>query len=69
MTMRKVESSAIEALGYDAESQTLHAQFRSSGEMYLYPNVSEREYQALLAAPSIGGHFAKHIRNKGEKAA
>lgn len=64
INMEPVESSNIKAIGYDPDSQTLHVEFKSGGK-YEYSDVSAEEHQKFIGAPSVGSHFAKHIRAKG----
>ena len=52
-------SSQIAAIGYDAD--ILFVQFRRGG-LYTYDQVTPQEYQALMAATSLGGYFAKAIK-------
>ena len=59
--MEPVQSSNISFLGLDAETGKLRVQF-STGVTYEYPDVPQAEYDALVAAPSIGSHFAKYIK-------
>jgi hypothetical protein len=61
MTLTPVQSSSINAIGYDADTRALHVEF-SSGQTYHYPDVDPEAHQALVNAPSVGSHFAKHIR-------
>lgn len=61
MEMKPVKSSTLKEVGYDAQSKTLAVTFKNGGT-YHYPNVPEHEHARLLAAPSLGGHFAQHIR-------
>lgn len=57
------ESSAIEALGHDPESDTLRVRFRSGGT-YDYAGVSAEKAQALAESDSAGKHFHLHVRDK-----
>lgn len=61
MKMQAVDSSNIDAVGYDAETETLHVKFRS-GDIWEYDRVPEREYDRFMAAPSLGKYFNKDIR-------
>ena len=61
MKIKPVQSSSINAIGYEPESKTLHVEF-SSGRAYHYKGVEPEEHEALVNAPSIGAHFSKHIR-------
>jgi hypothetical protein len=65
MKMREVgDSTAIEAVGHDADSKTLHVRFRS-GKTYAYPEVSPEAHSRFMSAESMGAHFSKHIRPLG----
>lgn len=58
-----VDSSAVEAVGYDADERELYVCFRgSSGGTYVYADVSHDEYRTLLDAESIGGYVNKEIK-------
>lgn len=61
--LKPVTSSNLKAVGYDAATRTLGVQF-ASGTRYDYTDVPPEAHQALMAADSIGSHFAKHIRPK-----
>lgn len=61
MQMEPVESSAITAVGYEPKSKLLAVQF-TNGDTYHYQNVPQHVHEELMSAPSIGGHFHKHIR-------
>jgi hypothetical protein len=59
--LQPVESSNVEAVGYDAESSTLAVRFKSGG-LYHYKNVAPEAHAALMDADSIGSHIARVIR-------
>lgn len=61
MTRLAVSSSSIKSIG--REDGVLEIEFKD-GRLYQYPGVSDAEFQALIAAPSIGKHFHQHIRGK-----
>ncbi len=61
MKMQTVSSSNISAIGYDLDAKTLTVQFKS-GAAWRYGKVSAKDAAKLLAADSIGRHFAAHIR-------
>jgi hypothetical protein len=63
MTLQPITSSSISAIGYDADEELLRVEF-NSGHTYDYKGVTADEHKALLAADSVGGYFAKHIRAK-----
>lgn len=56
MELHSVESSMIQAFGYDAEAQTLLVIF-NSGKTYRYFRVPPNVYQELLTSPSKGGYM------------
>lgn len=66
--LKDCESSNVKAHGYDAATQTLAIRF-AGGAVWHYAGVPFETYSSLLVAPSIGGFFAKSIRNnfRGEQ--
>ena len=56
-----VNSSNVAEVGYDDVSQTLEILFRNSG-LYQYFEVPRREYEALMAAPSLGEYLNRNIK-------
>ena len=63
MQYEPVDSSAINALGYDPQTQTLGVRFQSGTE-YHYAGVTPEAFAALKGAKSIGQHFAHAVREK-----
>lgn len=59
---QKVKSSNIEAVML--EGGELHVRF-IGGVEWKYPGVSQKDYDALLAAKSVGGHFYQHVKPLG----
>jgi hypothetical protein len=59
--MHPVDSSAIEAVGYEEARRELYVRFVSH-ETYAYPGADKSLYQDFLAAPSKGRYFAERIR-------
>lgn len=66
IAMTPVESSLIEKVGYDAESQTLAIQMHNSSDTYLYQGVSSAIYESFLAAESKGSFYVKNIKGQFE---
>ena len=62
--MRFVESSSIEAVGYDAEPGRLYVKFRESGETYVYYGVEARLFNDFIQADSKGQYFNSFIRDR-----
>jgi hypothetical protein len=57
-----VQSSNIEAIGYDETSQELHVRFLKSGKTYVYPGVPQDIFAAFSTASSQGTFFGQFIR-------
>jgi hypothetical protein len=63
MEMIPVDSSAIEAIGYDPASRRMSIRFKE-GRTYDFCGVPRQVYKALLAAESKGTYYAEHIRGR-----
>jgi hypothetical protein len=61
MKMINVDSSNIEAIGYDENSSTLQVEFKNGG-MYQYFDVPEEVFIGLRDADSVGGYLAARIK-------
>jgi len=61
MKLTPVESSHIEAIGY--EDSVLTISFLN-GSIYEYYDVPERVFRELMAAPSKGIYLKEHIKKK-----
>jgi hypothetical protein len=59
--MQYVESSNIEAVGYDEKAKELHVLFRS-GATYVYHAVPSELHQELMSAPSKGSFLNRAIK-------
>jgi lysyl-tRNA synthetase class 2 len=62
--MPYLQSSALLAVSYDESRQALRATFRDSGRTYIYEDVPQDLYDALLFAESAGTFFNTHIRDR-----
>ena len=62
--MQYIDSSNIEAIGYDPDTQELHVLFLKSGETYVYYNVEDWVFQELLQADSKGAYLNASIKNR-----
>ncbi len=56
-----VDSSNIEAIGYDDETQELHVQFLSSG-YYIYSEVPRGVFDDLMNAASKGSFLNREVK-------
>jgi len=59
--MHFVDSSNIEAIGYDPASQELHVRFLNNTE-YVYHGVPQEVFDELMASPSKGSFLNRVIR-------
>jgi hypothetical protein len=71
ITLHPVESSQINAIGHDAETNTLAIQFKSwkgdVGATYHYANFTAEDFAAFKGAESLGKHFGKSIKPFADK--
>jgi hypothetical protein len=58
--MTQVESSMIDAVGYDAKTRILEVLF-NSGKIYGYEDVPPKVYKGLMAADSKGRYMLAEI--------
>ena len=61
--MHYVDSTNIEAIGYDEAQHELHVRFLKSGDTYVYSNVEAWVWDEFLRADSKGKYFGQHIKN------
>lgn len=61
MIRQPVQSSSIKSIGHDPRTNTLEVEFPGN-RVYSYADVNVDEYTALMAAGSIGSHFANIIK-------
>jgi hypothetical protein len=60
--MPLLNSDALLAVRYDAKRHVLRATFRDNRRTYIYEDVTQDEYDALLTAESQGAWFNTHIK-------
>ena len=61
MRRKRVSSSSIASIGYDADTETLVVEF-VTGRVYRYLGVDEEVHEAFMSAPSKGTFFNEQIR-------
>lgn len=61
MEMMPVNSSNIDSIGYDENTQTLRVRFLN-GSLYEYRNVPLMEFEQLKQAPSKGSYLNRNIK-------
>jgi hypothetical protein len=59
-----VDSSNIEAIGYDSATRELHVRFLKSGETYVYYEVEDWMFEDFQRADSKGVFFNTNIKDK-----
>jgi len=62
--MHFVDSSNVEAIGYDAEMQELHVRFMKSGATYVYYDVEDWVFQEFMQADSKGIYLNTNIKDR-----
>lgn len=62
MRRQTVHSSNLVSIGYDANSEILEVEYRTS--IYQYYDVPESDYIGLMSDASKGRYLSKHIKNK-----
>ena len=60
MAIKKVDSSMIYAVDYDAKTQTLEVAFKRNG-VFVYTGVPAVEYRRLMRSDSIGSYMRSCI--------
>lgn len=60
-SMIYVDSSNVEAVGYDETEMQLHVQFLS-GSLYVYFDVPKEVFDDFMAAPSKGSFLNRVIK-------
>ena len=64
LEMHYVDSSNIEAIGYDPTTQELHVRFLKSGESYVYYSVEEWVFNEFMQADSKGIYLNTNIKGQ-----
>lgn len=59
--MQMVDSSNVEAVGYDAENSAIYVRFLS-GDTYVYAGVDQGTFEQLLTADSVGSYLNREIK-------
>jgi hypothetical protein len=59
--MHMVDSSNVEAVGYDAENAAIHVRFLG-GDTYVYSGADQGTFEELLSADSVGSYLNRVIK-------
>lgn len=58
-------STNIRAIGHDPKRNVMAVQFHGDPpRTYHYEGVTTSDHLAMLASPSVGGHFVAHIKGR-----
>ena len=63
MEMIRVVSRAMNAIGYNSETQQMKIEFKQ-GDAYTFCRVPPRVFDGLRSAASKGSYYDAHIRDK-----
>jgi hypothetical protein len=63
MEMTPVESSNVESVGYDADSEELHVQFKGGG-LYRYEGVPQETHTDMMGSDSIGKFIDQSVKGQ-----
>ena len=63
MERKKVSSSQVRSIGYDAGSQTLEVEL-TDGSIWQYTRVPTEVHRRLMAAPSIVSYYRDNIEEE-----
>jgi hypothetical protein len=64
MRRAPVDSTSIASIGYAPLRRELEIEFRQSGEVYRYSEVSAEEYEEFMKAESKGAHLNQIFKAK-----
>lgn len=63
ITLTPVDSSQVNAVGYDAQTKTLAVQFKHGAQaIYHYPGVEPETHAAFVGAESPGKFFRDNLK-------
>ena len=62
--MSSVDSSNVEAIGYDPDNRELHVRFLKSGATYVYYDAQEWVFREFMQADSKGTYLNTSIKGR-----
>lgn len=65
MDMQDIESSNLQSVGHDPETDTLHIRFKD-GSLYEYTGVPAEIHEELMNSGSPGKYVAETLKGKYE---
>ncbi|HEY7759746.1 MAG TPA: KTSC domain-containing protein [Burkholderiales bacterium] len=63
MDRKKVNSSGIRSIGYEASSQTLEVEL-ADGSIWQYSKVPSEVHRRLMAAPSMVSYYRDNVEEE-----
>ena len=60
------KSSQTKKIAFDQKKNLMYVTFKSNGSTYVYSPVTEKQFEELRNAPSIGSHLHKNFNKKTE---
>ena len=64
--IERIQSSSVDAIGYDPSGGKLYVRFIGSGHAYVYRGVPEAVYRSLMCAESKGRFVNQRIKGAYE---
>ena len=62
-----MDSESIASIGYAPQRRVLEIEFRESGDVYRYFDVSAEEHAEFMAVPSKGTYLNQVFKTKGHR--
>ncbi len=59
------DSGTIASIGYDPTWKMLEIEFKETSDVYLYFEVPQSEYEALISAPPKGTYLNQQFKKAG----
>ncbi|HWD90069.1 MAG TPA: KTSC domain-containing protein [Mucilaginibacter sp.] len=64
MKRHRVNSTALQSVGYDPERKVLELEFRDNGAVWQYFKLPPAVYDKFIHAESLGNYFVTRIKGK-----
>jgi hypothetical protein len=64
MHRQQVQSTALQSIGYDAQTHTLELEFRDNGGVWQYFNFTPAMLKKFVGSESLGNFFVTRIKGK-----
>jgi hypothetical protein len=64
MQLTPVQSSNLDAVGYDNLQHILFVRFKGKATVYAYQGVPPETHALMMSADSVGSFYARHIKKQ-----